>query len=164
MTKHLWAPWRMEYIVNSSNESGCILCSLQDKSDKESLILTRNKIGFVMLNRFPYSPGHLMVVPFKHICSLTKLKSKEHAEFWELVKNSIEMLKKAISPEGFNVGINLNRCSGAGIEDHLHVHIVPRWNGDTNFMPVIADIKVVPEYLEKTWKKLYPFFQELNKK
>ncbi len=157
----IWAPWRMEYIERCDEQKGCIFCDLPKKeSDRENLILFRGENSFVIMNKFPYAAGHLMVAPYRHTADLDDLSDKELTDISINVRRCINVLKKAITPQGFNVGANLGRAAGAGIIDHVHYHIVPRWNGDSNFMPVIGDIRVVSEGLEKTYDKLYPIFFE----
>ena len=148
------APWRMEYILET-DKSGCFLCQYpKEDSDELNLILYRGDSNFIILNRFPYNPGHLMVAPYRHLGTLQDLIDIEAKEHIDLVKKSVELLIKAMNPHGFNVGMNLGKVAGAGVDDHIHTHIVPRWQGDTNFMPVVADTKVLPESLPATYKKL----------
>jgi len=157
--KVLWAPWRMAYIARD-REQGCLLCSkLKERDDRGNLILYRRSQSFVILNRFPYTSGHLMVVPNRHVASLDELNEGEMVELMALLKQSMLILKRALKPDGFNVGMNIGKVAGAGIDDHIHFHIVPRWNGDTNFMPVLVETKVMPEYLEKTYDKLISFVE-----
>jgi ATP adenylyltransferase len=151
--KTLWAPWRIEYITGEK-EKGCIFCNKpQEGKDNENLILYKGETSFIIMNRYPYSNGHLMVVPYKHTNSMSELNDSERLELMNLTTKCIEILD-IMKPDGFNVGMNLGTAGGAGIDDHLHFHIVPRWNGDTNFMPLIGDVKVMPEYLEDTYKTL----------
>ena len=157
--KVLWAPWRMAYIAGD-REQGCLLCSkLNGRDDRGNLILCRSSDSFVMLNRFPYTSGHLMVAPNRHVASLDELNEGEMVALMALLKQSIIILKRALKPDGFNVGVNIGSVAGAGIEDHIHFHIVPRWNGDTNFMPVLVETRVMPEYLEKTYDRLISFVE-----
>ncbi len=150
----LWAPWRIEYILSEKDED-CIFCyKPKENKDRENLLLLRGEKNLVMLNKYPYNPGHLMVAPYKHVSSLDALDDEEMQEHFRLVSRCVEMLRAEMNPEGFNIGINLGKVAGAGIEEHIHTHIVPRWNGDTNFMPVFSDIRVVPEALEATYDKL----------
>ncbi len=159
--KQLWAPWRIEYILKGPKEGGCFLCeALKDPDDPENLVVYTKELAFVVLNRYPYNPGHIMVVPKRHVAELSDLEYGERCELMELLNFSICVLKKVFSPHGFNVGINLGRCAGAGLETHLHIHVVPRWEGDTNFMPVLADVKVIPEHIKETYLKLRKAFQE----
>ncbi len=162
--ERLWAPWRLQYIKNADkmNEEGCIFCDLpaaNPDKDREHLILFRGERAFVIMNRFPYNNGHLMVVPYKHTGSLEQLSAEERLELMNLVERSVAVLSQAISPHGFNIGMNLGRIAGAGIDEHLHFHIVPRWNGDTNFMPVLADTKVISAALIETYDQLKGYFE-----
>lgn len=150
----MWAPWRIEYILGEKDED-CIFCyKPRENKDRDNLLLCRGERNMVMLNKYPYNPGHLMVAPYKHVSSLSLLADEDLQEHFKLVSRCVEMMKEEMHPEGFNIGINLGRVGGAGIEEHIHTHIVPRWNGDTNFMPVFSDIRVVPEALEATYDKL----------
>jgi ATP adenylyltransferase len=156
--KTLWAPWRMEYI-RSKKPSACIFClEEQTGKDRENLVLHRTPFSFVMLNRYPYSNGHLLVASHRHVATLDGLSGEEVLDLFELMKFSCRVLSDAASPQGFNIGINLGKAAGAGVEEHIHVHIVPRWNGDTNFMSVIADLRVMPENLMATYDELLPGF------
>jgi ATP adenylyltransferase len=151
----LWAPWRIEYILSPDKEDACIFCSRYPKNeDKKNLILYRGETGFVIMNRFPYNSGHLMVVPYRHSGEIRKLSAEEKLEIMDIIQLSIEVLNEVMQPHGYNIGMNLGRVGGAGVLDHLHYHIVPRWNGDTNFMPVIGNTKVVSEALDRTYDKL----------
>ncbi len=158
MAEHLWAPWRLLYI-KGEKEAGCIFCNrLARSNDEEDLILYRGQLSFVILNAFPYTSGHLMIVPFEHTAEVETLSDETLAEMNGLLKRSIRALKAALGPQGFNVGWNVGRCAGAGVDDHVHEHLVPRWNGDTNFMPVLADTHVMPQVLAETWKALKDHF------
>jgi len=151
--KTLWAPWRIEYITGEK-DNGCIFCDKpKEGNDKENLILFKGETSFIIMNRYPYSNGHLMAVPYRHTNNMSELNDNERLELMNLTTKCIEILD-IMNPDGFNVGMNLGTAGGAGIDDHLHFHIVPRWNGDTNFMPLIGDVKVMPEYLEDTYKTL----------
>lgn len=152
--KHIWAPWRIEYI-EMEKPQGCILCQKPalDK-DTENYILFRGSLNFVMLNAYPYNPGHLLIAPYRHVAGLEEMTEEERTEHFEIVTRSVEVLKNVLHPEGFNLGINLGKSAGAGIEDHIHSHIVPRWQGDTNFMTSIADVRVVPQALADSYEKL----------
>jgi len=153
--EHIWAPWRMEYVEVMGKEEGCILCDKPKQgNDAANYILYRGDKNFIIMNAYPYNPGHLMIVPYRHIASLEELTAEELHEHFEVVSRSVRLLKQVFNPDGFNIGINLGKVAGAGIEKHLHTHIVPRWQADTNFMPVIADTKVIPEAMAKTYKKL----------
>jgi len=155
--KKLWAPWRMKYItgVADKKNEGCIFCDKpKRKTDKANYILCRGKKAFVMMNIFPYNNGHLMIAPYRHGGDFIQLNDEELLEMMHLAQACQRTMNKVMKPQGFNLGFNLGRVAGAGIEDHVHLHLVPRWNGDTNFMPVLADTKVVSEALEDTYKKL----------
>lgn len=150
----LWAPWRIEYILKQKDE-GCIFCTKPaEDNDRKNLILHRGCYCYIIMNYYPYNNGHLMVVPFRHIADLTELSEAENKEMMELLALCAKVLKQKLSPHGFNIGMNLGTVAGAGVKDHLHFHIVPRWAGDTNFMPLTANTKVIPEALEQTWEKL----------
>jgi ATP adenylyltransferase len=152
--EHLWAPWRAEYIQRAT-ESGCILCQkLRENNDEANFIVYRGQHNFIILNAFPYNPGHLMVAPYRHIANLQDLGDEEANELFGTIKTSLQLLEKAMRPMGFNVGLNLGKVAGAGIAEHIHTHIVPRWQGDTNFMPVLSDTKILSEALISTYKKL----------
>jgi ATP adenylyltransferase len=151
--KILWAPWRIKYILGK--KEGCIFCDkVKENKDKENYVLLRGKNGFVMLNTFPYNNGHLMVAPYKHVPDLEGLEENELGELMGLVKTCTQILKKALKPEGFNIGINLGKVAGAGVEGHIHIHIVPRWGADTSFISTVGDTKIIPESLDDTYKKL----------
>lgn len=152
--EHIWAPWRIEYILHAE-QSGCFLCLKPKENDDElNLILYRGKGNFIILNSFPYNPGHLMVAPYRHIGQLDMLTDAESKEHFDMVKLSTRLLTEIMKPTGFNIGMNLGKVAGAGLDDHIHTHVVPRWQGDTNFMPVVASTKVLPEALAATYKKL----------
>lgn len=158
----LWAPWRMEYILSDKEKTGCIFCTDNDRAgDEERLILHAGAMSIVMMNRFPYNNGHLLVAPVRHTPDLEGLSPDESLDLILMVRKTVEILKKEMSPEGFNVGLNLGKPAGAGVEDHMHFHIVPRWNGDTNFMTVIGEVRVIPEHIRKTYNKLKPYFKEI---
>jgi len=162
MAKTLWAPWRMEYIL-SEKSGDCILCLDKDKSnDKKRLVLYRSSQSFVILNRYPYNNGHLMVAPLAHIANIEDLNSEASLDMFQLLQESIKILRTCLKADGFNIGINIGRVGGAGVEEHLHIHLVPRWNGDTNFMAVLNDVRIMPEYLEDSYNKLYPYFEKLK--
>jgi len=152
--EHIWAPWRIEYIQMEKPE-GCILCQKpRENKDAINYILYRGDKNFVIMNTYPYNPGHLMIAPYRHVANLEELTNDELHEHFEIVSRSIKLLRQAFNPDGFNMGINIGKVAGAGIVDHFHTHIVPRWQGDTNFMPVISDARVLPEALAETYKKL----------
>jgi ATP adenylyltransferase len=153
--KVLWAPWRMGYILSDKKDQSCIFCPGEDRTrDAERLILFSGERTLVMMNRYPYNNGHLLVAPVRHVAGLDELGSEEVLDLLLKVRKSIEVLKKAMKPEGFNVGLNLGHVAGAGIEEHLHFHVVPRWNGDTNYMTILDDVRVIPEHIQKTYEKL----------
>ena len=152
--EHIWAPWRIEYIRRVKG-GGCILCQKPKESNDElNFILYRGKSNFLILNVYPYNPGHLMVAPYQHTANLQDLAPEEAKEHFNIVKQAIALLEETLKPDGFNVGLNLGKVAGAGIEEHLHTHIVPRWQGDTNFMPVLSDTRVISEALTATYTKL----------
>ncbi len=152
--KRIWAPWRKQYIEQGSPQ-GCIFCDKVGKGDdKKNHVVKRGEKCFCVLNRFPYNGGHLMIAPYRHVGDLKNLSVDELTELMVMVRDSIALLKDKLGTDGFNVGMNLGRVAGAGVEDHVHIHIVPRWNGDTNFMPVIADTKVIPQALDDMHKIL----------
>jgi ATP adenylyltransferase len=149
----------MEFIAAAEKPAGCIFCVFPaEDRDRENLILHRGARAFVMLNKFPYNNGHLMIVPRAHAASLSALGAEDRAELDALLSRAVDVLGKAYAPEGFNVGMNLGKVAGAGIADHLHWHVVPRWNGDTNFMPVLAETKVMIEHLHASYDRLKPLF------
>jgi ATP adenylyltransferase len=152
--KYLWAPWRSSYILGQK-EKGCIFCNrIKRKRDRKDLIAYRGFKNIVILNKFPYNSGHAMIVPNRHIASIGRLTDDEAIEFFDLIRKTVEVMKKVMHPVSFNIGMNLGQSSGAGIPTHLHMHVVPRWTGDTNFMPVIGETKVVSFDLDLTWKIL----------
>lgn len=152
--KRLWAPWRVKYI-EGEKPSGCILCiKSQPEKDRENYVVHRGKTAFVMMNLYPYNSGHLMISPYRHVPDLEGLNEEELKELMLLLRKSISILKRAYKPQGFNVGINLGEVSGAGVSDHVHIHLVPRWGQDTNFMPVVADTKVISESLDAVYGRL----------
>jgi ATP adenylyltransferase len=161
--ERIFAPWRIRYILAPKDE-GCIFCNYpRDNRDRDRLIIHRGKKSFVMMNRYPYNPGHLLVSPYRHVGDITDLNEEELVDMMKYVRLSEEVVRKVMQPHGFNIGINIGSVSGAGMEEHLHTHIVPRWNGDTSFMAVFADVQVVPEALEETYDKLKEAFDEIIK-
>ena len=158
--KQLWAPWRLEYILEG-NPDECIFCvkPTEDK-DRDNLILFRGKQTFIIMNLYPYANGHLMIVPYQHAENFSGLSDKVLLELMRLTRKSEAVLKRLLSSQGFNIGINLGKAAGAGIDEHIHIHIVPRWTGDTNFMPVLAETKVIPQHIWVTYDLLMPFFRE----
>lgn len=157
--ERLWAPWRMNYILNEKNDR-CIFCDGAAKEDdRNSLILHRGLKCFIMMNRFPYNNGHVMVAPFRHVGDLEELDDNESLDLMKLLQLSVTAIRRVLDPHGFNIGVNIGRIAGAGVVDHIHVHIVPRWGGDTNFMPVLSETKVINEELKRTYDKLIEGFQ-----
>ena len=152
---YLWSPWRMTYIENHGSEEGCIFCNALAQTDgPENLIVFRGKKAFVILNRYPYTSGHVMVVPFEHQPSFEYLQAEARAEMMELTTRCIQVLREVYDPQGLNVGTNIGEPAGAGVADHVHIHIVPRWTGDTNFMSSLAGTRVLPEALEETYRRI----------
>jgi ATP adenylyltransferase len=158
MSDRLWAPWRLQYIEQApkaEGETGCIFVDLPAANDdRQNLILYRGKAAFVMLNAFPYTNGHLMVAPFRHTNDITELDDQELLEINQLVAASVKWITAAYRPDGFNIGVNVGRAAGAGIPSHIHWHVVPRWDGDTNFMGVVGEVRVLPQSLEESYDRL----------
>lgn len=153
--ERLWAPWRLEYVQNADKQDGCVFCAAAASSDDEGqLVVHRGERAFVMLNKFPYSSGHLLVAPYRHGLNFGELDDEEILEIHRLGTQGLEALAATYAPEGYNLGWNIGRVAGAGIPDHGHLHVVPRWGGDTNFMPVLGDVKVLPEHLSATYARL----------
>ena len=161
---NLWAPWRMEYIMGEAGKitDGCVFCAIvKEKNDSKNHIVYRGESCYVVLNKFPYNNGHLMVIPYAHLDDLLLLPDQVQIECQLLINKTIAALRKSFNPQGINVGLNMGTAAGAGIAEHLHYHILPRWSGDTNFMPAIAGVKVISESLDATYKKLKAAFKEL---
>lgn len=160
--ERLWNPWRMEYI-QSARESGpddCVFCDiLAEGNDEKVFILTRTERAFVVMNRYPYNPGHMLVMPLLHVASIEDLDSEDLIETGELLQRAVRSLEEEMTPDGFNIGMNLGRVAGAGVPGHVHWHVVPRWNGDSNFMSVTGETRMLPEALADTFQKLRPRFQ-----
>jgi ATP adenylyltransferase len=154
VTKQLWAPWRLEYIREADDHEGCVFCLAAAGDDAERLVVHRGARAFVLLNRYPYASGHLMVAPFRHVGDFGELEDYEALEIHRLAEQGLGALAQEYEPQGYNLGWNLGRVAGAGVLDHVHLHVVPRWAGDTNFMPVLADVKVMPEHLAEARRKL----------
>jgi len=152
--ERLWAPWRLEYIKSADEEQGCVFCTAVEGDDEERLVVHRAERAIVILNKFPYTSGHFMVAPNRHVGDFGELDDEEVLAVHRLASAGIGALADLYSPQGYNVGWNLGRVAGAGVVDHVHLHAVPRWAGDTNFMPVLADVKVLPEHLAETRRKL----------
>ncbi len=155
----MWAPWRMEYIL-AEKEKGCIFCDAL--SENADLTLYKGIDTLVVMNKFPYINGHLLVASLRHLSSLDQLDKREMGEMLATVERSVDILKQVMKPDGFNVGLNLGMVAGAGVEDHLHFHIVPRWLGDTNALTVFADVRVIPEHIKATYDNLKPYFNNLG--
>ena len=165
--EHLWAPWRLAYVTGASggasgDADSCIFCASADPS-RDDLVLIRSAACYAILNLYPYNNGHLMIVPNRHVASLSATTAGEQTDLMRLTRHAEMALTEAYSPQGINIGINLGRPAGAGVLDHLHVHLVPRWNGDTNFMTAIGNTRVLPEDLQATAVKLRPIFERLHK-
>jgi ATP adenylyltransferase len=154
MTRQLWAPWRLEYIQSADEQDGCLFCTAPQGDDEDMLIVHRGRLAFVLLNKFPYASGHVLVAPYRHVGDFAELGEGEAIEIHRLGGQAMGALAQTFAPQGYNAGWNLGRIAGAGVVDHVHLHVVPRWAGDTNFMPVLADVKVIPEHLLETRRKL----------
>jgi len=152
--KQLWAPWRLEYIETADDDDGCVFCRAAAADDEDTLVVHRGQHAFVLLNKFPYASGHLMVAPNRHLGDFAALTDEEALEVHRLGERGMVALAETYAPQGYNLGWNLGRIAGAGIVDHVHLHVVPRWAGDTNFMPVLADVKVLPEHLLESRRRL----------
>jgi ATP adenylyltransferase len=152
--KHIWSPWRMKYLEGHATQKGCIFCEALQQSDEPALIVRRGKQAFVLLNRYPYTGGHLMVVPHAHTRTVEDLTEETVLEMHRLTRQSLAALRKVYGATSFNLGVNIGEPAGAGVADHVHLHIVPRWNGDTNFMTTLGGVRVLPEELGETWRKL----------
>jgi ATP adenylyltransferase len=158
----IWAPWRIDYILGQDKEPGCIFCTKPSSDDDDAnLIVHRARGAFTMMNKFPYNNGHVMVSPYKHVSDICALDAQENGLLIQEVCRAMQVLRDVMRPDGFNMGINLGTVAGAGIEEHIHYHVVPRWHGDANIMPVLADIKVIPEHLLSTCQKLRDGFRRL---
>lgn len=160
MVKRLWAPWRIDYILGE-RENGCVFCrKFAESSDAENFVVYRGERAGIIMNIHPYTNGHIMIIPYRHAGELDDLEDEELAEMMFLTRKGVQMLRRAMQPHGFNIGLNIGAAAGAGIGDHLHIHVVPRWQNDTNFMPVLADVRVIPESLNDTYKRLREALQE----
>lgn len=161
--KTLWTPWRMEYVSGTEGrEPGCLFEKAAGRGhDRRHLLLFRDGKGCIFMNRFPYANGHLLIAPVRHVADLTDLKDEELLHLARLTRGSIDILRRHLKPDGFNIGLNLGKTAGAGLADHLHYHIVPRWDGDHNFMTVLAEVRTIPEHLDRTFDRLLPSFQTL---
>jgi len=161
--KRLWAPWRMEYILSEEKNKTCLFCDVSKEKisrDKKNLVLHRSRYCLVIMNLYPYNSGHVMVVPYFHTPTFEGLSDKMLFDFIKTIEKSVAALKKALNPDGFNMGLNFGKVAGAGMEQHMHFHIVPRWTGDTDSMPIISEIRVMPEHMKKTYNKLKVFFKK----
>jgi len=156
----LWAPWRMAY-VGAPKTPGCIFCTASTADDQRAALVLAQRPALVMLNRFPYASGHLMVAPHRHVADLSVLPPDDFQTLMGVLQRAAALVADAYHPEGMNIGLNLGAAAGAGVTDHLHWHIVPRWSGDTNFMPMLADVRVIPEHLDATYERLRPLFAPL---
>lgn len=162
MNEQLWAPWRIKYILNEKEE-GCVFCKkVSENNDEKNYILYRGKHAFVVLNLYPYNNGHLMVVPYRHIADFSRLNDNELCEMMRLVSTSTKALQSCMNPDGFNIGANIGAIAGAGIADHIHMHVVPRWSADTNFMPVLTSTNVIPESLDEAYILIKKAFEEVT--
>jgi len=154
---NLWAPWRMEYILGQSPREGCILCPGPDRTaDRERLMLHVGPLSLVMMNRYPYNNGHLLIAPVRHVADPRELSPAETADLWAKSRAALDCLDELMSPHGFNVGLNLGKSAGAGVAEHVHLHVVPRWEGDTNFMTTLSEVRSIPEHLLATFDRLRP--------
>jgi ATP adenylyltransferase len=162
--KQLWAPWRMAYIDQGNDDESCIFCTKPRHPDpREALVLGQTEHSLVMLNKYPYNNGHLLLAPKRHERSLEDLPDNEHADLQEALRCSLAIVRGVLNPGGINLGMNLGKCAGAGVENHLHWHLVPRWEGDTNFMPVAAETRVMPQHLLDSYDRLKPHFATMDK-
>jgi ATP adenylyltransferase len=157
--EHIWSPWRYKYIANADRETGCVFCRVLEGRDDHNYVVHRAQLNFVILNLFPYTSGHLMIVPYEHTASLAGLSAEVTTEMMELAKLSERALEAEYHPDGFNIGMNLGRSAGAGVADHLHLHVVPRWAGDANFVSIVGETRVLPEDLPTTYQKLKKYFE-----
>ena len=157
--EHLWSPWRYRYIASADKQDACVFCTIQNsRDDATNFVLYRGRLVFVVLNLFPYTSGHLMIVPYEHTASFARLNQEATSEMFELAKRSQAILDEEYHADGFNIGLNLGRAAGAGIADHIHVHVVPRWMGDANFVSIIGETRVLPEDLATTYQRLKSHF------
>jgi len=160
--KPIWAPWRRAYIEEGPTQAGCIFCDKRKGADaRSSLVLTQTAHSVVMLNKYPYNSGHLLLAPKRHTSQFSQLLREEYEDLCDSLRSSVDIILKVLKPSGVNLGMNLGRSAGAGVEDHLHWHVVPRWEGDTNFMPVVAEVKVISQHLLESYDQLGPFFKDL---
>ncbi|OFW10469.1 MAG: HIT family hydrolase [Acidobacteria bacterium RIFCSPLOWO2_12_FULL_59_11] len=156
---YLWTPWRYQYVAQPVSPQGCVLClKMQENKDEENLVLYRGLNNYVLLNLFPYTSGHLMIAPYAHIGQLSGVDDATWIEMMELTRKAEQSLQKTYQPDGINLGMNLGKSAGAGIADHIHMHVLPRWHADSNFLSVIGETRVLPETLSETYRKLKPYF------
>lgn len=161
--EYITAPWREEYVVTAGKMKDCVFCcALKKKADQDAHILYRGGHNFILLNKYPYTPGHLMIAPYQHIDSIEKSDKAASDEMTDLLKMTIRILRKHYSPHGFNTGMNIGQSAGAGVTDHYHMHVIPRWTGDANFMPLVGKTKVVIEDLATTYRRLRPLFKDIE--
>jgi ATP adenylyltransferase len=161
--KQLWAPWRMAYIDQDSKQDGCLFCEKVREADaREALVLAQTNHSVVMLNKYPYNNGHLLLAPKRHEKRLSDLSVTEYGDLSEALRQAVEIVYAVLRPGGINLGMNLGKCAGAGVEDHLHWHVVPRWEGDTNFMPVLGDTRVMPQHLLESYDRFKPYFDNFS--
>jgi ATP adenylyltransferase len=159
--EYLWSPWRFDYVSIAAKDTGCIFCTALQKADEpDSLVVYRGQHNFIILNRFPYNNGHLMIAPYEHIANLEEAARPAAEEMMVLTQRVIQTMREVYKPDGFNVGMNLGRIAGAGVDTHYHMHVVPRWSGDTNFMTALSQTRVIPESFETTLSKLKPYFRQ----
>lgn len=158
--KQLWAPWRMAYIEQETEKLGCIFCTKPRAADqREALVVAQSRHSVVMLNKYPYNNGHLLVAPKRHENQISGLPAAEYDDMNETLRRAAQVVREVFHPTGMNLGMNLGKCAGAGVEDHMHWHIVPRWEGDTNFMPVLGETRVMPQHLLENYDRLQPYFE-----
>ena len=161
---HIWSPWRMDYIMNHDRAVECVFCrAARQKAGPENLVVYRAQESFVILNRYPYTSGHVMVVPFVHVASLDELSNQARAEMMELAAQSVTLLREAYQPQGFNIGVNMGEAAGAGIADHIHLHVVPRWMGDTNFMSSVGQTRVLPGSIDESYQRIRQEWEKMCK-
>jgi ATP adenylyltransferase len=163
----LWSPWRSKYIESfkpgSDKEEGCLFCRIaEENKDKENYLVYRGRESYIVMNLYPYNSGHLMIVPYQHASSLSEFDEATRLDCMNMINLGCDILGKAVYPHGFNIGANIGRVSGAGIDEHVHFHIVPRWNGDTNFMPVLNEVKIISDFMDATYEKLKKALKELK--
>ncbi|HYA48439.1 MAG TPA: HIT domain-containing protein [Burkholderiales bacterium] len=162
--RYLTAPWRAAYVRKALDMKGCFFCeALRSRDDRAAAVLFRGRRNFILLNRYPYTPGHLMIAPRRHLADLAKARPEEGAELFELLRLSLRVLGAAYTPQGFNTGMNLGKSAGAGVAGHFHLHVIPRWTGDSNFMPLVGGTRIFIEDLDQTYKRLRPLFDKLRK-